>query len=264
MAVDPISGIVAGAPALINSIFIGLMWGFGGVAIIAAFFFMTVMGRFKHNVRVKKVINGRFIIKNDKARDFKDKEGVLWWKLFKHKDLIPVPPSEAVEVDHRGKLTVDVYRTESGDYTYLKDTHQFIEPPDKILSIVDDKKRVVALKEWRAKNNVIEAYQPITTKQRMVFIKQIRKAHDKKTKNWQEYILPVAGLAALVMIVIALMVFWGDIAKPAIEGKQLTKQIIDVQKETVQILKEIKQDVQVLQDQKVNEDLTGGGGEPPN
>ena len=49
------------------------------------------------------------------------------------------------------------------------------------------------------------------------------------------------------LIQIALIIFWGDIAQPAINSKALTKQIVDVQKEAIEILREIKLGQQTIE-----------------
>lgn len=144
--------------------------------------------QFKHFVRVRVLVNGRRIIHDVKAREIKNKDGTYVWRLRRFKDDLPLPPPEAIDVNRKGKLVVEAYRDSEGNYTYIKDT-----------------------------NDKIETFQPLTTKQRSLLIHQIAKAHDRKTKRWQDALLPIASIGVLGIVAIALMVFYGDMGKPLLE-----------------------------------------------
>ena len=246
---------------LIAYILIGLIF----IAIIV-FWFWNML-RYKHIVRIKEVINGRRIVKDDKARDYKDAEGVTWWRLAKEKDkekrLLPLPPSQAIELNYKGKKVVEVYRTESGEYIYLQDTGAVAEiPPDlykkipKEFNLIHDKDerdikvnewKKETLKTWRNEKGVIAAYDPLTTAQRIALIHNIRKAEIRRGKSWSENLPLFVGIGAVVILVISLMVFWGDIAKPTLDAQQGWKVIETIQLEQLELLRDIKLGVQRIE-----------------
>lgn len=194
-----------------------------------------------HKVRIKEMAQGRKTILHFRARDFTDKDGVTWWKLFNEgnpeRKYIPVPPSSAIELTNRGKKCVDCYRTETGEIVFIKDTTD----GDKFADL-----------------------QPFTTKQRLILINNVRKAQERRGHSWKEYIPTIAGLGACVIIVLALMVFWGDIAKPVLEAKALDQTNLEIQRENLNIMKEIKQSIQKIEAEQLLMNAQNITIEPPN
>ncbi len=189
-------------------------------------YYMYFITQFKHKFRIRELVNGRTIIIDDKARNFKDKQGVEYWQLLKRNKKVQIPPSEAIEIDFRGKKCVEAYKTETGEFVYLKDNGSI------------DKAEA-------------DAMQPLTTKSRVILVNEIAKAHMKRTKKWEDYIIPIAGISALVVIVISLMIFYGDMAKPLITmGGQLNAHA-EIQTHQLEILREIKNDVQTIREDGV-------------
>lgn len=245
------------------------------LAIVLIVFFVFIR-KFKHKFRIREVINGRKIIRDEKAREVKSDDGVIYWQLLNSRVYVEIPPSEAIDVDFKGRKCVEAYRVETGEFVWAVDNAQmkeppadlFSKPPKDVLKIEEEVVREQGLKEWRQKvlkewqkkNNIIAAFQPLTTKQRLIYINQIKKAYARRTKPWQEYILPIVGIGALVILVVSLMIFWGDLAQPLLDMKNKQIQQDQIQQETLQIIKEIKNDIQVLDSQ------SGGGrpSEPPN
>ena len=71
----------------------------GMVALVGVWFFFGVISKFKYKVRIRELVNGRKVIIDDKARLIK-KDGLEYWKLMKLKDIIPVPPPQAIGLKH--------------------------------------------------------------------------------------------------------------------------------------------------------------------
>ena len=256
---------------------------FAGIIMLAFF----LVFRFKHHVIIRETVKGRKLIIFDKARDYKS-EGVPYWQLRKEKDeerkLMPLPPSEAIEITKRGKKFVEAYRTETGEYAYIKDVGEVdrdfpedffdnVKIPEEIESIKDQKEKAQALEAWKERvitawkkeNHVIEAYQPLTTKQRLILVSNLKKANLRKGTTWRENIPMIVGLGAAVILVIALMVFWGDIAKPALDGRAMGLQEQKLQKETLEIIRDIKQGVQSIdaKQQELNNKIDNREEMPP-
>lgn len=219
------------------------------MAVIAgALFFFNFLGKFKHKVRIKEVVNGRKIIFDDRAREVQI-DGINFWQLLKKKTNIPIPPAEAIEINHMGKKCVEVYKTETGDYIFAADRAEIKKIPDNILAYKDTKKREAAVEKWRDENKVIDTFHPLTTQQRAILVGQVRKAQEKKTKKWQDYIMPIAGITALVVLVIALMVFYEDMGKPLLSMADRQNSFEQIRLEELNIIKEIKYDIQIIREE---------------
>lgn len=208
------------------------------------------ISKYKHRIVIKEVLRGRKTIYEDKFREFKDKEGNRWFKLLKAKELIPVAPTDVVELTNKARKFVEVYRTQNGEYIWCKDTGDTKEVPGDIQEIKDKKNREAKLKEWREKNNIVEPFQPLTTNQRAMFISQMRKSEERRTNTWKEQLPTMVSIGALVIIVLALMVFWGEIAQPVLKAKDMNNQIVKNLAEMRDIQLQIEQNVQVIKEQR--------------
>jgi len=246
---------------------------FVSVALLIAWFLNKIV--FKHKVRVIEL--GKENLELDfKARDY-NKEGVLYWQLDKErsKELknIPIPPAGSINIAKRGKKSVTCFRTPTGEYIFLGRDNVNLNNipnlnkgiPKEILELKDEEKKArlvkgyqeIQLKKWRLNNKGIlleGTHQPFTSKQRMVIVNNFEKAKTRKGFSLREHIPMMVSMGALVILIVCLMIFWGDIAKPALDSRTLTKQIVDVQLETIEILREIK-----LGQQTIIAEQGGGG-----
>lgn len=244
-----IAGINLNIAGALSQIFnLVLMLLMAAIGLIAVFVW-SYLGKFKHKFRVKEVINNRKIIIDDKAREFKDKDGTPYWHLLKLKDKIPVPPPEAIEIDQKGKKCVEAYKTATGEFIFCCDKNQIKELPQEIKDIKDAEERKLRIKQWQKENNTVDAFQPLSTNQRLILIKQVVKAQEKRTKKWQDYIMPVVGAAALTVIVVALMVFYADMGKPLLQMADKINQNEQLHKDQLELMKEINNDIQIIKEE---------------
>lgn len=192
-----------------------LMAVFGGGAMFALYLL-----KYKYFVTVRMLTGGREIIIRDKARKIKSKKGVERLKLRKLKEQLPLPPDEVCNTTDRGKVYLDVYRTQAGQYIWaqskgLKDGVKI--PNDRDTSdfeAMNTADRDFYASEWEES----ERY--------------------NKNKIWQN--LPqVAGLAVLLVLFVLVVVYWEDIAQPAKEIQQESVKILgkadDILEKAVQI-----------------------------
>lgn len=211
-----------------------------------------VMNYFSFGIsfRIKEIINGRKVIKYTKCKIKKNKDGSVVLKLRSwnpfDKFELPCPPDEAIEIDIKGRRIIEAYQTSTNEYIYLKDNSKLVEIPKEILDNPDPYDKYKKTKEWKEKNNVISAYEPITANQRMFFIGQIRKAHEKKQKTIMDLIRDIAPLMALIIIVVCFMLFFGKAVQPMID---VGGQMVALQEKNIEYVKEVrmlKQDVQQI------------------
>lgn len=88
--------------------------------LIALGIFIWSITRYKHKFRVKKITGTKTIVIDDKAKEFRDRDGILWWKLLKLKHIIAVPPADCLDVTDRGRHSVEAYYSDESGYQYEK------------------------------------------------------------------------------------------------------------------------------------------------
>jgi hypothetical protein len=238
--------------------------GFGAVVM----FYLYMESKYKNKVMLKEIVNGRTIIKTYRARYYEDSDKSAWWRLGGERragyKLIPLPPDEAIEITHKAKKFVQGYRFETGEVVYIRDDWSprqipvFNDIPDSIQKKVDstldysEKKKLLdawkkgEIEKWKKDNKIITPYQPVTTNQRMGYFSNIKKAESRKTNDWKQMIVPLTAISGMVIIILGLMIFWGEIAQPALQAGEITKQNLQVQNEIVNTLKDIKLGIQSI------------------
>lgn len=215
---------------IIDQVVTSLAWILGLAAIGIGVWFVAMMSRYKHTVIVREVLNKRKIITVDKFMVWTDpKTGIEWYKLLKFKQQIPVAPQESLEMTRKGKMFCEVYRLPSGEFIFIKDETKDID------HISND-----------------DNFKPITSSQRVIQYHLYESKMKFKRKNWKDLIIPIVGLVALTIIVVALMAFWGDLAKPVLEMGDKVAGMMNQQAEITESLKEIIQKEQVLDGEITN------------
>lgn len=200
---ENISGIVKSGFMFFFDVALYVLIGLFFVGVLAVFLYFN---KYNKRVIIRKRINGKNKIFYDKARRV-DKEGVLWWRLMRGKKLIPIPPDKAIEVDKKGKDFCEFYLLESGEYIPLLD-----------------------------KNDSINEVQPFTSNQRQLLQGQFTKANLERGFKFTDYLSTLTYIAALVIIVISLLVFYGDIAKPVLE---MGDKVVSMQNKQIEFQKEM-------------------------
>lgn len=186
----------------------------GGLA-----FIVWTRTQYKIHIRLREVTKDRKLIFDDMARIY-DLDGVTHWKLQKTKLIVPVAPEEAIEINRKGRKVVEAYLVD-GEIEYIKDATTSVKP-----------------------------FQPMTTKQRHIFMHQLKKAHERRTKTWKDVVVPITAIVGLVTIVVSLMIFYGDIAKPVLDMGQQQAAMQKEMTHTVEILQEIIQNKEIIRQEE--------------
>jgi hypothetical protein len=199
---------------------------------IAIYLFWSFIKQFKHTAEVRQILaNGKYFVSIDKFRIASDKDGGKFLQLLNRKERLPAPPPEAMDITKKGNFFVVLYHTTEGTYAYGQDDTDYKDviginkgyPKDlstpsswseKIKSMFRKEERYIYFKH---RTPVIEGYRSLPTNQRIMLINQLKKAYDRKKMNWKEHIVTIASIASITLLVICLMVFWGDLAKPTLE-----------------------------------------------
>ena len=211
-----------------STIISALFWIFLIVVVVGGAMFAMWYSKFNIKVRIRELTGNKTkIIVDDKARVTKDAEGTIWWNLFKSKVNIPPAPADSIDISSNGKKVVEFYKTEDGQFVPINDATMTV---DGFL------------------------FEPLTTSQRSILVGQIRKAEARKKQGWKDVLVPIVALGALVLLVVSLMVFWGDLAKPVLEMGEQQASMVNSMTSLVNRIDTVINDKQILE--------TNAGGVP--
>ena len=190
---------------------------FVAVVMLAVWFINKII--YKHHVMIYDKGNNDLVI-IDKAREVV-KNGVKYWRLAKERDkelrLMPIPPSQAIDITKKGKKSIIATRSPEGSYQYI-----------------------------RIDSENINVQEPLTTEDRLVYMENFEKANSRKQVSWVQQIPLITSVAALVLIVLGLMIFYGEIAKPVIEARQMQITEAKIQSEMLTLMRDIQLNQQTI------------------
>jgi hypothetical protein len=226
--------------------------------------------QFRIKFRIRELTDERVIIYDDYAKEFENKKKEKWMVLWKKRTNVQLPPSQVIDVNNKGKKVVEAYLLPGGSFVWCKDIgkHESIPEdfldsklPKEIVEIQDEVEREKEIEkfradkkqkldEWMKTHKYIEAYKPVTTADRHFMVSQHQKALDEQSKEWKDYIIPLAYVASITILIALIIVYNAELAKPLLE--QADKQLARDQEMTKQleILRDIKQDVQTIKSQQ--------------
>jgi hypothetical protein len=251
MAADPVSDMLNTAnmgnmlASGMNEAVFWIMLLVGIAVFIGVVWFVIWFNSFKIKILIREVISGRNVIIQDMAREWYDDKGVLWWirrgSQKKEKKYIPVPDTVCIDTLEKGTLFAEFYYI-NGQYV----------PVTSTLVMTEGEKR---------------NFKPLTTTQRTLLVNNVRSAEQRRGKNLLDQLPTLVSIGALVLIVICLLVFYGNIAEPVIEARQIGLQNAQINAQIVTELKQINGDLQVFKSnivQAVGSTSTPNNGKVPN
>lgn len=187
---DPLnmSGLAAGAAKMGANVYDMGVWLFLLVALAALIGMIAWYVSFKHHVVIRlKTKNGKRIVRC--MAKTRTRHGVTWWRIRELRRDVTPPPSEAIEVLRNGRLYAECYWSEDNpEPVWLKDT-----------------------------NDQDTSFEPFTTQERSLHVEGITKAMQRKKKNIWEVIQTLATPIALIIIIVVVFAFWGEMTAPTIE-----------------------------------------------
>lgn len=192
-------------------------------ALVGAFLYIF---SFKHRVGVRILTkNGNNLPVPDRAREIRV-DGVVYWKLLKRKHIIPVPPAESLVI-----LKPGAKPRFYAEFSYSDETGYVPLQYDVTTENFNSKLRMMD------KGKVVDApFQPFTSNQRSLYVMQLRKSEQRRKKDILERITALATPLVLVMLVICVLVFWEDVAKP---GKEMAELNVQMQEKNLLLLEQI-------------------------
>lgn len=195
------------------------------MVLVGAIIWLVVMFlQYDIRFRVKEITGGRKIIYDTKAK-FNKKRQCL--EILKFRDRAPLPPAEAYETNPRGKKCLEAYRI-NGQYIY---------GADKLTA-----------------DGVL--YRPLTTGDREFYINELRIAEERRGMDWVQHMPMIAGFSFLIIMLVIVLVFWGDIMQPAINAQQTSASMMktagDITQRQAQIMEDLREIIkkeQVIRDE---------------
>lgn len=169
-----------------------LWWGFLlllGILIVYGIFYLL---SFKHRVRIRQLgKDGRELVIDDKAREFKDKSRVRKWKLLWTGQVVELPPDDCIDITKKGKIVSECYRTADGTIIWIRSRfdleHFQTAHPD---------------------------FEPFKTEERVMAVHEYRQAEEYKNRGWSDKLFQMAPVLAVIMILVIFMIFFNQVVAP--------------------------------------------------
>lgn len=225
----------------------------GLIFLLAWWFF----GLLKYNkiILVWRIISGRKkFIRGVKAKENKDKNGVVLWQFSKirPKIIIAPPPEEVIDVDTKGKDVVKCYLTNNNDVIWIKDESDIdaiIKDGMKLYEKVKDGKlNYDDLDEGdKSDYQVAKSFRPITSSQRTSYVYQ-QEQNKRFGKDNIAMLLPyiINGVFIIIVMIIVFM-FFGKVVEPMNEAAATINEGKQIDLQIVQELRDLKSGVQRIE-----------------
>jgi hypothetical protein len=169
------------------------------LAIIGIMWFIFYWLSFKFPVTIRDIANNRQIIGKDLAKRIKDRNGVYWWKLRRLREKIPEPPSECIDVNKKGKKSLELFRADDGSFIPIEVKFNYTE-----------------WKKTQLLNKATESFKPFGSNQRTMYVHELRESETYKKKKLSDTLMAIAPYIAIVLILVIFMIFFGETVKPTV------------------------------------------------
>lgn len=186
-----------------------------GLALVGAIVWMVLeIRKFKHRIVVKSLTSSRKSIVFDKFKEWKDKDGTMWYRLMRHRVTIIPAPAEAIELMQNGIYFVEVYKDSEGNFTYAKDRVDSEAALGTGMQPGVKKDKDGKMLETKSISSTI----PLSTGQRIASVNQLHKAEARKNQGILGQNAGKIIIGATILIAIVLLgIFSENIWKPALE-----------------------------------------------
>ena len=177
-----------------------------------------------HRLRIRDPMNKAKYIEDRWVMEKIDKEtGVLSWVNipFAKKLTTPRPPDQAIEIGKRGRKFAEAYRLSEDQFCWITDKGVTIQEREN-----ETTKRIeqVIVDETKDGNfRYIDTFKPFSSTQREALVNQFKKAAEISKNRWTpDKIIMASSLGMLFILIMMVVVFWGDLAAPLIDMQSVT------------------------------------------
>lgn len=219
-----IGGMASSAVGGLATVILWLLLIIGIAGIVGLVLYLM---SFKHKVRVRKIVKGRTIIIDDKAKIIKGKDGEFWWRFLKTKLKVTSPPDEAVDIGKKGKLVTEGYLIKDGRFIWRTDTLKEEEIFEAVDSVKGDHKL-------------------FTSEERALYAKELKDSEAYKKKKISDLLVAAAPYIAIIMIFALFLIFFGEVINPIQELGRHVQSSLETQRETMVIVRDILQNRETM------------------
>lgn len=190
---------------------------FGMIIFGVLAYFVLVMMRYKHKVRILEVVGDALQESNDRGALLKDKQTnkAFQFRLLKNKCVLPPPPANAFIFDKRGKKVLYVAKISPTDYIYVKPDAQDVplnETDKNFLEGITSRYSYITVSDQLVKKET--SLIPIEQDVLFWYINQLEHDNEKysnKVSWWQNpYVMGIATLAIVMVILIITFKYAGS------------------------------------------------------
>lgn len=234
--------------------------------IIALLYLLRQRSLYKHYFFRELLTSSKPIGILDRAREVKEKDGTVFWKLLKSKDLINMPPNNALIPLTNGSFFVRAYDLGNMNYKYSKEdldadallkvkeleTKIYREGKNQYFERV--RRHLIDIKTKTFLNYIIDT--PIakptpvyifpTETHTIDFVKdmsrdvikaderqnaynQIKKAFEERLNSWERWGIPIVVVVALVIMISVMFIFGAELVRPIAEVHARTADMVAAQ-----------------------------------
>lgn len=170
-----------------------------GIIALAMLGFVLYKRTFKYKVILRELTgNGSMLINYDMAKSVIDKDSnTETWKLWYEKVTLTPPPSDAIEIDNRGRKFAELYKKGDYDFVWVVDNHTSA-------SIEELMKKDAKTKGIKSE----EAWKCVSASSKFAWLNQTKKAQEMKGKGIWDMIVQVAPFAMLGLILVVGYLMW--------------------------------------------------------
>lgn len=204
-----------------------LLWLLVVIGVGVIIFLIVFLLAYKHKVRIRKIVKGRTIIIDDKAKEVKGKDGDIWWKFLKTKIKTLSPPDEAVDIGKKGKLVTEGYLIKDGRFVWRTDSLKEEDILDDVEHVKGDHKL-------------------FTSEERALYAKELKDSEAYKKKKISDLLAAAAPYIAIIMIFALFLLFFGEVVQPMQELGNQVQASLQTQQETMNIVRDIIQNRQTM------------------
>lgn len=213
----------------IDGVTAAVLWILGIAIVGGIVWLITYRMQFRIRAQVQEAVSGATIVRFDKIRAFKDRDGVpkwqFWGSLFKFKkDKTDIPGHEFISFTSKGQKFVNVLKKPSGEYIYMRSNAN--------------------------KADHYAEYDEFTTTERSNLVNELREAENYLPKDWTQTALQITIVMVPVIIITVFLIFFNNAVAPTIAlGQQnvdVAQKMIDVQvkqQDTINLLTKIVSDL---------------------
>lgn len=170
-----------------------------GLALLGLCGFYYYKSTFKYKVVLRELTgNGSMLINYDIAKSIIDKDSnTETWKLWHESVILTPPPSDAIEIDIKGRKFAELYKKGDYDFVWIVDNHTTESLEKKMLE--------------EAKLNGISssnAWRPVSASSKFAWLNQTKKAQEMKGKGWMDILTQAMPYIMIMIVLVVGYLMW--------------------------------------------------------